>query len=81
MKPNRAVRQTAELVLEAIDINRPNMLDVDGLKQATGRSKASIMDAISLLKAESRIDTEFDDRGVRRYRLSLYNPAEVRRAA
>jgi len=79
MKPNRAVRQTAELVLEAIDINRPNMLDVDGLKQATGRSKASIMDAISLLKMEQRIDTEFD--GIRRYRLSLYSPADVRRAA
>lgn len=75
----RQVRDTANLVLEAIDLNAPLELTIDQIIASTGRRKGAVMDAVDLLKAEGAIASYSDS--PRRFRRSLYSPADVQRAA
>ena len=75
----RSVRDTANLVLEAIDVNAPLELTIDQIIASTGRRKGAVMDAVDLLKAEGAIASYTDN--PRRFRRSIYTAADVRKAA
>ncbi len=80
-RQQKNLRQTADLILEAIEINEPRRLTVTELTRSVGRDRASVGNAIRLLKKEQLVATEFDGHGEPRYRKALFNPADVRRAA
>jgi len=78
-RQQKNLRQTADLILEAIDLNEPHELTIDQLIASTGRQRAAVEAAVDLLQVEQRI-ASYTDRP-KRFKRALYTPADIRRAA